>query len=80
MFVLLPTAEYHPAHFHVRKADGEVVIRLPGGSVQSASGMTNRDVAAARRIVLADRDYLLRYWKIYDDEATSANGCRDCPV
>jgi hypothetical protein len=72
VFVLLPVPEYRPAHVHVRKGDGEVVIRLPNGAVHSASGMTSRDVAAARRLVLATRDYLIRFWRVYDDDATQA--------
>jgi hypothetical protein len=80
VFVLLPVPEYRPAHFHVQKGDGEAVVRLPDGLVHSVSGMTERDIAAARQVVLANHDYLLRYWKIYDDEATSDADWRGCPV
>jgi hypothetical protein len=61
VFVFLPTREHRPAHAHVRKDDGEAVIRLTDGSVHSASGMTSVDVSATRRIVLDTRDYLIRF-------------------
>ena len=70
VFVLLPPREHSPAHVHVRKAGGEVVILLADGSVHSASGMTDRDIAAARRIVLEYQATLVRYWEYYHNDAT----------
>jgi Domain of unknown function (DUF4160) len=70
VFVFVPPREHGPAHVHVRKAGGEVVILLTDGSVHSASGMPDRDIAAARRMVLDDRDYLIRYWEHYHNDAT----------
>lgn len=63
VFVFLPPREHGPAHVHVRKAGAEVVLLLEDGSVQSARGMSDRDVAVARRIVLDYQDALVRYWE-----------------
>jgi hypothetical protein len=70
VFVRLPPREHSPAHVHVRKAGGEVVILLADGSVRSAGGMTDRDIAAARRMVLEYRDDLVRYWEYYHNDGT----------
>jgi hypothetical protein len=70
VFVRLPPREHSPAHVQVRKAGGEVVILLADGSVRSAGGMTDREIAAARRMVLEYRDDLVRYWEYYHNDGT----------
>jgi hypothetical protein len=65
--ILLPPREHEPAHVHVHKAGGLVVIDLPteGRSVRirTMTRMRIPDVIAAVRLVEANAAMLLRQWR-----------------
>jgi hypothetical protein len=65
--ILLPPREHGPAHVHVYKAGGLVVIDLPaeGRSVRirTMSRMRVPDVIGAVRLVEANAAMLLREWR-----------------
>ena len=68
--IYLPPREHGPAHVHVFKAGGEVVIALAPVAVRDAAGMSDRDVRAAVRLVWEHWDDLMSAWRIYHDDAT----------
>ena len=61
--ILLPPREHGPAHVHVRKAGGEVVIVLSSLAVHKVEGMRSADVVTAVGIVTNHRDELLAEWR-----------------
>jgi uncharacterized protein DUF4160 len=65
--ILPPPREHGPAHVHVRKGGTVVVINLPDGDqpfgVRAIQRMRNADVVAAVRIVEANTEMLLEYWR-----------------
>ncbi len=67
--IYLPPREHGPAHVHVVKAGGRVVVSLgderTAPSVSSVVRMTERDARRAFRIVEAHRDTLLAAWRRY---------------
>ena len=71
--IYLPPREHDPAHVHVIRAGGEVIITLgddtAAPAIREAHGMTNRDVLRAYRIVEGHRDALLERWEEYHGAA-----------
>lgn len=67
--ILLPPREHGPAHVHVTKAGGEVIIeiRKPGENcfLREAHGMKNADIVRAARIVESNADALRLQWRKY---------------
>lgn len=58
-----PPREHGPAHVHVWKAGTSVVIELDPVVARSAERMRTADLAAAVRLVEANRQYLLEQWR-----------------
>lgn len=67
--ILLPPREHGPAHVHVIKAGGEVIIELGkmGGDcfLKEVHGMKNTDIIGAVRIVEANLEALRAIWRRY---------------
>ena len=65
--ILLPPREHGPAHVHVHKAGGLVVIDLPtegrGVRIRTVSRMRVPDVIGAVRLVEANGAMLLGEWR-----------------
>jgi hypothetical protein len=57
-------------HIHVMSASGRAVFWLRPVSLRSAWGYTPREVERIRRLVLANRDLLMRRWDEFFDEGT----------
>ena len=70
--IFLPTREHGPAHVHITREGGEVVIVLnapeQGVSVRDVRGMKPADVRQAVAIVEANADYLRQQWREYHGE------------
>lgn len=69
--VVIYTRDHPPPHVHVFNADGECVVTLGsfarGPALREASGMRDRDVVRAVRLVEANQTrYLLHWRKIHD--------------
>lgn len=62
VIIFLPPREHGPAHVHVRKGGGEVVIEIDPVRVVR-SQMPTASARAARRLVETHRDYLLSEWE-----------------
>lgn len=70
--VFLPPREHAPAHVHVSKAGGVVIITLPDATqpltVRSVSKqMRNADVVAAVRLIEAHVDTCWKHWRKYHE-------------
>jgi len=67
--IFLPPREHGPAHVHVLKANGEIVIELATDDepqrVRDVYGMTGRDVIRAFRIVEDHSAMLWTEWRKY---------------
>jgi len=67
--ILLPPREHGPAHVHVFKAGGEVIIELgtPGEScvLREAHSMKTADIVRAVRIVEMNPEELRESWRKY---------------
>lgn len=67
--IVLPPREHGPAHVHVRKAGGVVVIDLRDGEqpirIRTIRKMRNTDVVAAFRLVERSVDMRLEQWRKY---------------
>ena len=65
--IYLPPREHDPAHVHIIRAGGEVIITLGEGEaapeIREVHHMTDRDVLRAYRIVERQRETLLRRWR-----------------
>lgn len=61
--ILLPPREHGPAHVHVRKAGGEVVIVLSSLAVRTVEGMRSADAVTAVGIVTNHKGELLTAWR-----------------
>lgn len=55
-------ASHEPPHVHVRSGDGVASFWLSPVRVREFQGYTPREVERIRRIVAANRDFLLRRW------------------
>ena len=60
-------SEHGPAHVHVIKDAGEVVINLAPFAVREVNGMTRADVRAAVRIAEDHLDALVDAWRRVND-------------
>jgi hypothetical protein len=67
--IFLPTREHGPAHVHVYKQGGEVVmwLRADRVEVRESEGMSRADERAARAIVEAHADLLRAKWREYHE-------------
>jgi hypothetical protein len=68
ILILLPPREHPPAHVHVVKHDGLVVIRLaigdlPQATIRVAGEMKAPDLRRAERIVAENTPALLARWR-----------------
>jgi len=67
VYIYLPPSEHGPAHVHVLKAGGEVVVRIGTGTALEPcrifGPMKDADVVRAVRIVEAIEEYLLVEWR-----------------
>lgn len=65
--ILLPPREHGPAHVHVIKANGEVIIELGKQGercfLKEAHGMKTMDIVRAMRIVEENAAALMEYWR-----------------
>jgi hypothetical protein len=70
--IFLPTREHGPAHVHIIREGGEVVVVLntpeQGMSVREVRGMRPADVRQAVAIVEVNADYLRQQWRKYHGE------------
>lgn len=67
VYIYLPPGEHGPAHVHVLKAGGEVVVQIGTGVALEPyrvfGPMRDADALRAVRIVEAVEDYLLEEWR-----------------
>ena len=72
IYIYLPPGEHTPAHVHVLKDAGEVVIRIGTGLGLEAyrvfGPIKRTDVIRAIRIVESIETQLLEEWRKYHDE------------
>lgn len=68
--IFLPTREHGPAHVHVFKQSGEIIIwlRADGVEVRESIGMSRADERTARAIVEEHAEMLRRKWRDYHGE------------
>lgn len=72
--IYLPPREHGPAHVHVHRNGGSVVIVLPTAtrelSIRRVFEMRDATVIAACRVVEENADFLLHAWRRYHGDAT----------
>jgi hypothetical protein len=61
---------FEPPHVHVRSANGAAAFWLEPVSLRDVQGYTRRESDRIRRIVVANRDRLLRNWHDFFDPDT----------
>ena len=61
--ILLPPREHGPAHVHVVRDDGTMVVELLALQVRDVRGMTDADVRKAVRIVEEYEGTLIAEWR-----------------
>lgn len=61
--IMIYVRDHEPMHVHVYKSGGMTIILLEDCSVRKAVGMKESDVAHARRVVFANRDFLHHEWE-----------------
>lgn len=61
--VMIYTDDHLPAHVHVWKAEGEVVVNLDDGSIREINDMGRRDVRWAVEIVEENQESFRRRWR-----------------
>lgn len=61
--VMIYTDDHLPAHVHVWKAGGEVLINLDDASIREINDMGRRDVRRAVEIVEANQESFRRRWR-----------------
>lgn len=70
--IFLPTREHGPAHVHVTREGGEVIVFLndpeQGVSIRDVYGMRPVDVRKAVAIIEANAEYLRQQWEMYHGE------------
>jgi len=60
---MIYTQDHIPAHVHVWRAGGEIVINIATLEITKAEGMSRRDSAKAVEIVEENQRYLLGRWR-----------------
>ena len=60
---MIYTQDHIPAHVHVWRAGGEIVINIATLQITKAEGMNRRDSAKAVEIVEENQRYLLGRWR-----------------
>lgn len=63
VLVLNPPREHGPAHVHVAKAGGEVLINIPAVAIREVRGMKPADVRRAVAIVAERVDDCVAKWE-----------------
>ena len=63
-------ASHEARHIHVASADGQASFWLEPVSVRATFAYTPREVERIRRIVVSNRELLLRRWNEFFDEGT----------
>ena len=58
---------FEPPHVHVRSGDGAAAFWLEPVRLRDAQGYTRRELDRIRRIVVANRELLLRNWHDFFD-------------
>jgi hypothetical protein len=54
--------DHEPPHVHVRYAGSRVVIEIESERIRDVAGLSDADVAYARRLVRTHREALLAAW------------------
>ena len=62
------SASHEPPHIHVRSGNGVASFWLSPVSVRDFEGYNRREVERLRRIVVANRELLLRRWHEFFDQ------------
>lgn len=60
--VMIYTQDHLPAHVHIWRAGGEIVINITTLEVTRVEGISRRDSTQAVRIVEENREFLLERW------------------
>ena len=60
---MIYTQDHIPAHVHVWRAGGEIVINIATLEITKAEGMSRRDSAKAVEIVEENQRYFLGRWR-----------------
>lgn len=58
-------ARFEPAHVHVRSGDGAAAFWLEPVSLRDSHRYNRKETERIRRIVVANREHLLRRWHEY---------------
>ena len=61
-------ASFEAPHIHITSSDGQVVFWLAPVSLRVNRGYTPREIERLRRIVIANRELLLRSWNGFFDQ------------
>ncbi len=61
-------ASHEPPHVHVRSGDGVAAFWLEPVRTRDVEGYTPREVERIKRIVVANRELLLRRWHEFFDQ------------
>ena len=61
--VMIYTQDHIPAHVHVWRAGGEIVVNIATLEITKAEDMSRRDSARAVEIVEENQRYLLGRWR-----------------
>jgi len=73
VLILLPPREHGPAHVHVEKGEGLVVVELAYRGktqrIKKISEMRNSDVVSAFRLVESHTEQLIAAWRKHHGEA-----------
>jgi len=60
--VMIYTQDHIPAHVHVWRAGGEIVVNIATLEITRAEGISRRNSAKAVEIVEENQQYLLERW------------------
>jgi hypothetical protein len=60
---MIYTQDHIPAHVHIWRAGGEIIINIAALEIIKVEGISRRDAAKAVKIVEASRAYLLERWR-----------------
>lgn len=61
--VMIYTQDHIPAHVHIWRAGGEIIINIASFEIIKVEDMSRRDSAKAVEIVEANHEYLLARWQ-----------------
>ena len=61
--VMIFTRDHTPAHVHVFRGDGEIVIEIDTGFVRDVWGLNARESRQARELVQQHKTFLAQEWE-----------------